>query len=362
MPMIIVMRKGATEEEIADVVERVERAGFGVHLSRGEESTIVGVIGGDRASLEALGSSLEGHPGVARTMRVTKPYKLVSREFHPEDTVVEVGGVRFGGGEVPVIAGPCAVEGRELYLEAAFAAREAGATVLRGGAYKPRSSPYTFQGLGEEGLEILAEARERTGLPVCTEVMDPESVPLVARYADILQVGARNAQNYPLLRALGQIDRPVLLKRGFGTTIEEWLSAAEYILAGGNSQVILCERGIRTFETATRFTLDVAAVPVVRQLTHLPVVVDPSHAAGKRQWVAALARAAVAAGADGLEVEVHPRPDESVSDAAQALSPEAFRQMMDEIAAIAAVLGRRVPLPTAHTRPAAGAPVAPVGD
>lgn len=361
--MIIVMQKGASEEEIAAVVSRVQEAGFGAHVSRGEESTIIGAIGGDRAALEALG--LEGYPGVARVMRVTKPYKLASREFHPMDTVVTVGSVRFGGGEVPVIAGPCAVEGRELFLEAALAARDAGATVLRGGAFKPRSSPYTFQGLGEEGLEILAEAREVTGLPVCTEVMDPESVPLVARYADILQVGARNAQNYPLLRALGQVDRPVLLKRGFGTTIEEWLSAAEYILAGGNSQVILCERGIRTFETSTRFTLDVSAVPVVRQLTHLPVVVDPSHAAGKRQWVPALARAAVAAGADGLEVEVHPRPDQSVSDAAQALSPATFRQLMHELAAIAEVLGRRVPMPAVQgaARPGApGAPVAAAGD
>ncbi|MFO7172398.1 MAG: 3-deoxy-7-phosphoheptulonate synthase [Bacillota bacterium] len=343
--MIVVMRKGATEEEIQAVVDRLQKEGFGVHLSRGVQATVIGAIGEDRARLEALG--LEAYPGVEKVMKVTKPYKLVSREFHPEDTVVRVGNVQFGGGEVPVIAGPCAVEGREAYLEAALAAKAAGATVLRGGAYKPRSSPYSFQGLGEEGLKILAEARELTGLPVCTEVMDPESVPLVAEYADILQVGARNGQNYPLLKALGRIRKPVLLKRGFGMTIEEWLSAAEYILAGGNDQVILCERGIRTFEGSTRFTLDISAVPVAKGLTHLPVVVDPSHAAGKRAWVPALARAAVAAGCDGLEVEVHPRPDESVSDAAQALSPAMFKAMMDEVAAIASVLGRRVPLPDA---------------
>lgn len=346
--MIIVMRKGASEDQIELVIDKVRRAGFGVHLSRGEESTIIGAIGGDRGALESLG--LEGVPGVSRVMRVTKPYKLVSREFHPEDTVVRVGDVQFGGGEVPVIAGPCAVEGREAFLEAALAARDAGATVLRGGAYKPRSSPYSFQGMEEEGLKILAQARDVTGLPICTEVMDPEQVPLVASYADIIQVGARNAQNYPLLKALGQTDRAILLKRGFGNTIEEWLCAAEYIMAGGNTNVVLCERGIRTYEAATRFTLDISAVPVVKQLSHLPVVIDPSHAAGKRQWVVALARAGVAAGADGLEVEVHPRPDESISDAAQALSPESFRQMMQEVAAVAAVLGRRVPLP------------APIGD
>lgn len=340
------MRRSAAEHEIEAVVEKVKSAGFGVHISRGVESTIIGCIGGDRGKLESMG--IEAHPAVEKVMKVTKPYKLVSREFHPEDTVVRVGNVQFGGGEVPVIGGPCAVEGRELFLEAALAAKQAGATVLRGGAYKPRSSPYSFQGMEIEGLKILAEARELTGLPVCTEVMDPDSAPLVAEYADILQVGARNGQNYPLLKVLGRLNRPVLLKRGFGMTIDEWLSAAEYILAGGNSQVILCERGIRTFEESTRFTLDISAVPVAKQLTHLPVVIDPSHAAGKRQWVAALARAAVAAGADGLEVEVHPRPDESVSDAAQALSPATFKAMMDELVAIAAVLGRRVPLPQAE--------------
>lgn len=341
--MVIIMRKGATNPEIDAVVEKVKRVGFGVHLSRGVESTIVGAIGGDRRALESL--NLESHPGVDRVMRVTKPYKLASREFHPADTVVEVGGVRFGGGDVPVIAGPCAVEGLELFLEAAQAVKESGASILRGGAYKPRSSPYSFQGMEEEGLKILAEARERTGLPVCTEVIDLETVDLVAAYADIIQVGARNAQNYPLLKALGRINRPVLLKRGFGNTIEEWLCAAEYILAGGNPNVILCERGIRTYEQSTRFTLDIAAVPVAKQLTHLPIVIDPSHAAGKRQYVGPLALAGIAAGCDGLEIEVHPRPDESISDAAQAVSPAAFRTMMHELTGVAAVLGRRVPLP-----------------
>ncbi len=341
--MIIIMKKGAKEHEIEAVVDKVKRTGFGVHLSRGTETTVIGCIGGDRRALNEL--QIDSAPGVEKVMQVTKPYKLVTREFHPDDSLIRVGDFTFGGGEVPFIGGPCAVEGRELFLEAATAAKAAGAVVLRGGAYKPRSSPYTFQGMAEEGLKILAEARELLGLPVCTEVMDPATAPLVAEYADLLQVGARNAQNFDLLKVVGRLQRPVLLKRGFGCTVEEWLQSAEYIMAGGNSQVILCERGIRTFETSTRFTLDISAVPVLKQLTHLPVVIDPSHAAGKRHLVTPLARAAVAVGADGLEVEVHPRPEESISDAAQALSPEMFARMVQECGAIADALGRRIPTP-----------------
>lgn len=341
--VIIIMKKDAQEHEIESVIDKVKRVGFGINLSRGVNQTVIGAIGGDKKALNEL--QLDSFPGVEKVMAVSKPYKLVTREFHPDDSVVTVGGiVHFGGGNVPVIGGPCAVEGRELYLEAAQAAKEAGATMLRGGAYKPRSSPYTFQGMAEDGLKILAEARELTGLPVCSEVMDPATASMVAEYCDLLQVGARNAQNFDLLKALGKLDKPVLLKRGFANTIEEWLQSAEYIMAGGNHQVILCERGIRTFETATRFTLDVSAVPVVKQLTHLPVVIDPSHAAGKRAYVVALARASVAVGCDGLEVECHPRPDESISDAAQALSIPMFAQMMRELAAVGAAIGRRVPL------------------
>lgn len=340
--MIIVMRKGATEAQVTDVIERVRGAGFGVHLSRGEERTIIGAIGGDRRVLSDL--NLEALPGVERITPISKPYKLASRDFHPVDTVIQIGNATVGGTDLWVTAGPCSVEGRELLLESARLVKEGGAHALRAGAFKPRSSPYSFQGLGETGLQYLAEAREQTGLPIVTEVMDTRDVELVASYADVLQIGTRNMQNFSLLKAVGQTNKPVLLKRGMSATIEEWLMAAEYIMSEGNHNVILCERGIRTFETATRNTLDLSAVVVAKSLTHLPVVVDPSHGVGKRDFVVAMARAAVAAGADGILVEVHQRPDEAKSDAAQTIGPEAFHQMMHEIAAIAEVLGRRVPL------------------
>ena len=341
--MIIVMRKGATQAQVDEVVDRVRAAGFGVHLSQGEERTIIGAIGGDRRVLADL--NLEAAPGVERVTPISKPYKLVSRDFHPEDTVIRVGGATVGGGDLWVVAGPCSVEGRDLLLESARLVRDGGAHALRAGAFKPRSSPYSFQGLGEEGLRYLAEARAVTGLPIVTEVMDTRDVDLVAEYADVLQIGTRNMQNFSLLKAVGRTSKPVLLKRGMSATIEEWLMAAEYVMSEGNHQVILCERGVRTFETATRNTLDLSAVVVAKSLTHLPVVVDPSHGVGRRDFVVAMARAGVAAGADGILVEVHQRPDEAKSDAAQTIGPSAFQQMMHEVAAIAQVLGRRVPTP-----------------
>ncbi|HEY8345884.1 MAG TPA: 3-deoxy-7-phosphoheptulonate synthase [Symbiobacteriaceae bacterium] len=344
--MIIIMKKGATQEQIDQVVQRVKALGFGVHLSQGVERTIIGAIGGDRNALASL--NLEAMEGVERVTPISKPYKLVSREFHPEDTVIRIGEFTVGGSDIWVAAGPCSVEGRELLLESAQMVRELGAHALRAGAFKPRTSPYSFQGLGVEGLKYLAEAREVTGLPVVTEVMDTRDVELVAEYADVIQIGTRNMQNFSLLREVGRCGKPVLLKRGMSATIEEWLMSAEYILKEGNHNVILCERGIRTFETATRNTLDLSAVVVAKSLTHLPVVVDPSHGVGKRAFVPALARAAVAAGADGILVEVHPRPDEALSDSAQTISPVAMSRMMAEITAIAGVLGRRVPV-SAHS-------------
>jgi len=340
--MIIVMKKGSSEAQVTELMERVRTAGFGVHLSRGEERTIIGVIGGDRRVLADL--NLEATAGVERVTPISKPYKLVSRDFHPEDTVIQIGDATVGGTDLWVGAGPCSVEGQELLLETAQLVRQGGAHALRAGAFKPRSSPYSFQGLGETGLQYMAEAREQFGLPLVTEVMDTRDVELVARYADVLQIGTRNMQNFSLLKEVGKSDKPVLLKRGMSATIEEWLMAAEYVMSEGNHNVILCERGIRTFETATRNTLDLSAVVVAKSLTHLPVVVDPSHGVGIRQHVVALARAAVAAGADGVLVEIHQRPDEAKSDAAQTIGPSAYQQMMHEMAAIAEVLGRRLPL------------------
>ena len=285
---------------------------------------------------------MERLDGVEQTVPVLRPYKLASRDFHPEDTVVPVNGLAVGGRKFVVMAGPCAVEGREELLEAARAVREAGAHMLRGGAFKPRTSPYSFQGLGEQGLRILAEARRETGLPVVTEVMTPEQVPLVTTYADVLQVGARNMQNYSLLHAVGEAQRPVLLKRGLMSTIEELLMSAEYILSHGNERVILCERGIRTFEKLTRNTLDINAVPLLKQLSHLPVVVDPSHATGRWDLVVPVSRAAVAAGADGLLIEVHPEPSAALSDGGQSLKPEVFARLMDELRAVAHAVGREI--------------------
>ena len=337
MSMIVVMKPGASEAEVAGVAARLEALGFGVHLSRGAERTVIGAIG-DKSVL--AGVDLEAMDGVEKVVPIRQPFKLVSREFHRESTVVDVAGVPVGGAEITVIAGPCSVESHEQLLRTAKAVKAAGARLLRGGAFKPRTSPYDFRGIGEEGLRLLAEVREETGLPVVTEVMRPDAVALVERYADCFQIGARNAQNFELLREVGQSRKPVLLKRGPGTTIQEWLMAAEYLLAGGNYQVILCERGIRTFETATRFTLDLNAVPVAKELSHLPVLVDPSHGTGRASLVPALARAGIAAGADGLLVEVHPNPAEALSDGAQTLNFEAFARLMADVSRIAAAVDR----------------------
>ncbi|HLB47964.1 MAG TPA: 3-deoxy-7-phosphoheptulonate synthase [Anaerolineales bacterium] len=335
--MIIVMKPNSTAQQISAVVARVETVGYRTSLIKGEETTIIGVIGDDRPIDRTQFELLDG---VEKTMPVLKPFKLASRDMHPHDTLVPLNGHKVGAEKIVVIAGPCSVESRTQILEAAHAVKEAGATALRGGAFKPRTSPYSFQGLGEEGLQYLAEAREATGLPIVTEAMSPEQVPLVAKYADVIQIGARNMQNYALLNAAGEINKTVLLKRGMMSTIEELLMSAEYILAKGNSQVILCERGIRTFEKYTRNTTDINAVPVLKQLTHLPVVLDPSHSTGKWEYVTAVARAGIAAGADGLIVEVHPNPTEALSDGAQSLKPEKFAQMVVECRKIAEAMGR----------------------
>ncbi|RDV80934.1 3-deoxy-7-phosphoheptulonate synthase [Ammonifex thiophilus] len=338
--MIIVMAHDATEKDIAEVIKRLEAAGFKTHLSRGVERTIIGAIG-DKSRLAEI--PLEALPGVEEVIPILQPYKMASRAFRAERTIVQVSeDIAIGGERIHVMAGPCAVESREQLLEAAAQVKAAGATILRGGAFKPRTSPYSFQGLGVKGLEILAEAREKYGLKIVTEVMDVRSLPVVAEYADIIQVGARNMQNFDLLRELGKIDKPVLLKRGLSATIEEWLMAAEYILSGGNFKVILCERGIRTFETYTRNTLDLSAVPIVKHLSHLPVIVDPSHGVGRWQFVPAMCRAAIAAGADGLLVEVHPNPPEALCDGAQSLTPKTFAETMEELRRIAQAVGRKL--------------------
>jgi 3-deoxy-7-phosphoheptulonate synthase len=335
--MIIVMRHDATARQIADVVARVETKGLRVNISRGEERTIIGVIGDDRP---IDGAQFEVLDGVEKTVPILKPFKLASREMHPLDTLVPLDGMKVGGPQIAIIAGPCSVESREQILESAFAVKEGGAVALRGGAFKPRTSPYSFQGMGEKGLELLAEAREATGLPIVTEAMSPEQVPLVARYADVIQIGARNMQNYALLNMVGVSGRTVLLKRGMMSTIEELLMSAEYVMAQGNSRVILCERGIRTFEKYTRNTTDINAIPVLKQMSHLPVLLDPSHGTGKWEYVSAVARAGIAAGADGLIVEVHPRPEEALSDGAQSLRPERFCQMVKEVRRVAEAVGR----------------------
>ena len=325
--MIVVMNHKALAEQIDAVVQRLEQRGFKVHLSQGVERTIIGAIG-DKTRLGD--TALEAMAGVEKVVPILQPYKQASRTFQEEDTVVEVGDLKIGGGQIHVMAGPCAVESREQLMESARLVKEAGATILRGGAYKPRTSPYSFQGLEEEGLKMLAEAREETGLYIVTEVMDAATLPLVAEYADILQIGARNMQNFYLLREVARVDKPVLLKRSPSATIEEWLMAAEYLLAGGNRRVILCERGIRTFENHTRNTLDLTAVPVLKHLTHLPVIVDPSHAIGKWRYVTPMAKASLAAGADGLLIEVHPKPEEALCDGPQSLTPENFDILMRE--------------------------------
>ncbi len=335
--MIVVMQPNATAAEIAEVIRRAEAMGARTQPIYGQDHTVIALVGDltrvERAVFDAMA-------GVQKTVRIQEPYKLAARTTHPDKTVIQVGPVTLGGPEVVVMAGPCSVESRQQILEAAHAVKEAGAHILRGGAFKPRTSPYSFQGLGEEGLRYLAEAREATGLPVITEVMTVETVPLVAEYADILQIGARNMQNYGLLHAVGKVNRPVMLKRGISGSIKELLMCAEYILSNGNMQVLLCERGIRTYETATRNTFDLNAVPVLQRATHLPVVADPSHGTGDRDLVLPMARAAVAAGADAIMVEVHPDPDSALSDGAQSLTPEQFGALMQQLRRVAAAVGR----------------------
>ncbi len=338
--MIVIIGKGATDESIAQIVEKIEGLGFSTHISKGVERTVIGVIGGegDKTRVE----NLVNLSYVEKVVPILKPYKLASREFHPDDTVIDINGIQIGGDNFVVIAGPCSVESRDQLLECAEIVKKYGAVLLRGGAFKPRSSPYSFQGLEELGLKILAEARDRYDLPIVTEIMNPRDIDMVADYADILQVGARNVQNFSLLKELGKIKKPILLKRGLMTTIEEWLMSAEYIMAGGNEQVILCERGIRTFETASRNTLDISAVPILKEKTHLPIIVDPSHAVGYWQYVSALTKAAVAVGADGIMVEVHPRPEEALSDGGQSLKPQKFDQMMRELRPFVDAAGKRM--------------------
>jgi 3-deoxy-7-phosphoheptulonate synthase len=340
--MIVVMKVKASEEEIEGVLARIRELGFAPHLSRGEERTIIGIVWDDRRVADA--GMLKALPGVAECIRVSKPFKLASRDFMPRSTVVEVGeasnAVEVGDREIVIAAGPCAVESWEQLEEVAVAVKSCGVRLLRGGAFKPRTSPYSFQGLGEEGLKLLARAREATGLPVVTEVMTPEAVPLVERYADCLQIGARNMQNSNLLQACGRAKKPVLLKRGPAATLEEFLMAAEYILSSGNRNVILCERGVRTFERATRYTLDLSAVPLLKEWSHLPVLVDPSHGTGHSSLVPPMARAAIACGADGLLIEVHPNPERALSDGQQSLTPKLFAETLAGVAAIAAAVGR----------------------
>ncbi|ABS24582.1 3-deoxy-7-phosphoheptulonate synthase [Anaeromyxobacter sp. Fw109-5] len=337
--MLVVMKPHASEGEIAAVVERIASLGLTAHPIPGAQRVAIGITG-NKGGLEA--ELFETMPGVQEALRVSQPFKLVSREVKADDTVLDVGGVPLGGNALAIMAGPCSVESREQLLEAAHAVRAAGARFLRGGAYKPRTSPYEFQGLAEEGLKLLALAREETGLKVVTEVMDVETLPMVSEYADVLQIGARNMQNFSLLKQLGELRKPVLLKRGPSATVKEWLMAAEYVVSRGNYQVALCERGIRTFETMTRNTLDLNAVPVLKALTHLPVVVDPSHGIGLRAHVAAMARAGVAAGADGLIVEVHPHPEKALSDGQQSLTPREFEELMRQVRVIAGAVGRAI--------------------
>ena len=337
--MIVVMQEGASEPQIQGVIDRLVELGFDVHRSTGVFHTVLGGVGGkDEFDLGIF----EVMEGVKDAHRIASPYKLVSRGFRPGGTVVKIGGVDIGGERVVVMAGPCSVETRDQINRSAEAVAKAGATVIRGGAFKPRSSPYAFQGLGEAGLQMLREAADRNGLLVVSEVMDQTQIPVVAQYSDILQVGARNMQNFNLLRELGRQRKPVLLKRGIAATIEELLLSAEYIMAGGNYDVILCERGIRTFETYTRNTMDISAIPVVKKLSHLPIVADPSHGTGRRDKVAPMARAAVAAGADGLLVEVHPDPDRALSDGAQSLWPDQFVDLMRQLRMIAQAVGRTI--------------------
>ena len=337
--MIVVMKKNATGLQIKKVIQKIKESGMKPHISKGQILTTIGIVGDERKVPE---SQIRAMSGVGKIMPIFSSYKLASRDFHPQNKVINVDGVRIGDNKVVIMAGPCSVESKEQILETARSIKKAGASVLRGGAFKPRTSPYSFQGLGEEGLKLLKLAKEETGLPVITEVMDTRNVPLVCKYADILQIGARNMQNYDLLKEVGKCRHPVLLKRGLSATISEWLMSAEYIMSEGNHNIILCERGIRTFENYTRNTLDLNAVPVVKELTHLPIIVDPSHGTGKYNLVGPMSRAALAAGADGLLIEVHPNPEKSVSDADQTISTNKFARLMVELGKVANAVGRKI--------------------
>lgn len=339
---IIVLNRNATENDIKRILKKLESRGLKGTISKGTERIVIGVIGDTSKITEDEENTVRVMKGVEEVMRILKPYKLASRDFKAQDTIIKVKGRIIGGKKIPVIAGPCAVENRVMLMNVAEKVKAAGASFIRGGAYKPRTSPYAFQGLGEEGLQYLAEASKKTGLPVVTEIMDPRDLDTILKYTDIIQIGARNMQNFRLLLEVGMCHKPVLLKRGLSATIKEWLMAAEYVMSKGNQQVILCERGIRTFETATRNTLDLSSVPVLKQLTHLPVVVDPSHGVGRWDLVAPMAKAAVAVGADGLLIEVHTNPEEAVSDGEQSLKPDAFKKLMSELKPIAKAVGREI--------------------
>jgi len=338
--LIIILAPSATEADLEELTTHLKERGYGVHLSKGVEKTVVGVIGAHDDVKPMLAEQLSSLDYIERVVPILKPYKVVSRDFHPDKTIIRVGGVDIGGQKLVIMAGPCSVESDEQTMEVARAVKAAGASILRGGAFKPSTSPYSFHGLGEDALKILAEAREATGMPIITEVMDTRDVELVSRYADILQVGTRNMTNFSLLTEVGMSKKPVMLKRGMSSTIEEWLQAAEYIANQGNYEIILCERGIRTFETYTRYTMDIAAIPVVKKLSHLPIIADPSHGTGRRDKVLPMARAAVAAGADGLLIEVHCDPDHALSDGAQSLWPEQFEELMAQLRIIAQAVGR----------------------
>jgi len=338
--MLVIMKKGSGDPELTGVIQRITHSGLTGHVSKGMERTVIGVVGQTYPELRDM---LELLPGVDEVIPISKPYKLSSREFQHEDTKIQIGDVTIGGDTLTIIAGPCAVESEKQVLDTARAVKEAGANILRGGAFKPSTSPYQFRGLGKEGLEILAMARAETGIPFITEVLTPHDVDLVTRYADILQIGARNMQNFILLDEVGKTKKPVMLKRGMSATIQEWLLSAEYILSQGNRQVMLCERGIRTFETYTRNTMDISAIPAVKKLSHLPIIGDPSHGTGKWYLVPPLALAAVAAGADGVMIEVHPNPDQALKDGAQSLTFDNFRQFMAQLAPLASALNKKLP-------------------
>lgn len=341
--MVVVMEINSTTKQIEDVNKRLDKLGFNTQIIRGVKRIVIGAVG-EQSAMESL-KSLVQMPGVEKIVPIMKPYKLVSREAREENSIVKVGGIEIGGDSITVIAGPCAVENREQLITAARQAKQAGAHILRGGAFKPRTSPYSFQGLEEEGLQLLKEASVETGLPTVTEVIDLRSMELAFDYVDMFQIGARNMQNFQLLKAAGQANKPVLLKRGMSATIEEWLMAAEYIMSEGNGKIVLCERGIRTYEPSTRNTLDLSAVPVVKRLSHLPIIVDPSHATGDRQLVIPMSLAAIAAGADGLEIEMHPQPSQALSDGPQSLTPEGLAILMRKLYKIIPAVGREISLP-----------------